>query len=618
VISVVVVVVAALLAPPRAHAQQQVTANVVMRADRTNVAVGERFGLQIRADVSGAEPTVEPPDLSPFQIVESRVVQPVQLRFGFGAQTQIVQSTVVHDYTLVPLREGRVEIAPARVRAGGRTFTSNGVALDVGPGTVPPTPDALRQGPDMAPPSGPLDGAVYDGQAFLRTVVDQPAPYVGQQVTVTVYLYVRGPIRSTPIVHREPDADGFWVQDLMPPNRTLEPQRQVVGNVPFNVYVLRRFAAFPLSEGEQTIGGMSLSFETGSLFDLFNPRPGGALRRDGVPVAIHVKPLPAEGRPTGEVAVGRFELAARLDRTEVATGDAVTLTATVEGVGNVRDVELVLPPIDGVRVLAPEVRDEVRSPNDLVGGTRTYEWLLVPEQPGAHPIPPFSVSTFQPETATYQRIESAPLTLTAAGSAITSDDGETSAGQEGSAGEDENRPPELPPVRTRSELDREHLRLTSELFYWIAVAVPPLFFFGFVVLAIGRRRASAARERNAPRRAFRDAKRRLHAAEAHATRGDAKAFYGEIRKVLRDVLEARLGEAVGGYTWTELRSHLAARGMDEDLGRRVVDELEGSELAAFSAVGASDEEIKNCAQRIGALLERMDRFVPAAGTEARR
>jgi hypothetical protein len=50
--------------------------------------------------------------------------------------------------------------------------------------------------------------------------------------------------------------------------------------------------------------------------------------------------------------------------------------------------------------------------------------------------------------------------------------------------------------------------------------------------------------------------------------------------------------------------------MDEDLSRRVVDELEGTEFAQYSAEGASTDEMVGCSQRVGALLERMDRFSP--------
>ena len=67
---------------------------------------------------------------------------------------------------------------------------------------------------------------------------------------------------------------------------------------------------------------------------------------------------------------------------------------------------------------------------------------------------------------------------------------------------------------------------------------------------------------------------------------------------------------MGGYTHVELEKFLRERGMDDDLTRRVVDELEGTEFAQYSAEGASSGEMQGCSRRVGALLERMDRFSP--------
>jgi hypothetical protein len=597
----------AISSPGRASAQ--VSVDIRMTPDRTSVGVGEPFNLQVRADISGAQPSdITLPDLSSFRITSRRVSRPMQFTFGFGNQTQVVRSTIVYDLTLVPLNEGTVRVDPASIQAGGRTYRSDPVSITVGPGTgtVPPDPGLGQQVP--TPPAGQLDGAEFDETAFLRTTVTPTDPYVGQQVTVTVYLYVRGSIRSSPVIHREPNADGFWVHDLLPAARTLEGQRQMVGGQQFNVYVLRRFAAFPLSEGDLEIGAMDVSFETGSIFDIFNTRRSGQIRRRGVPVRVTARPLPAAGRPDGEVQVGSFQLEASLDRPSAATGDAVTLTARVEGTGNLRDVRLELPEVDGLRILEPEVTDQISATHDVVGGSRTFAWLIVPERAGDYRLPQLSLSTFSPTAGSYARVAGPELTLAAAGATIAAEeDAEEDAEAEGEA-----RAPDLGPVRTRSELNRSPPVERLPLWMWVLFAAPPLAWLLAVFFGFARQRLDERGEREAPKRAVRSAKKRLATAENHAKEGDARAFYGEVRKVIKDVLEARLGEAVGGYTHNELEKVLRERGMDEDLSRRVVDELEGTEFAQYSAEGASTDEMVGCSQRVGTLLERMDRFSPVA------
>ena len=132
------------------------------------------------------------------------------------------------------------------------------------------------------------DVAIFDNEAFLRTVVDKVEPYEGEQVVATIYLYTRHNLQQVPAVQAEASTDGFWVQDLLSATRSLEPTRQVIKGRGYWVYVLRRFAAFPLRSGELTIGSMSLTLTRDSLFDLFDPMRGPAsLDRKSVPVLLH-------------------------------------------------------------------------------------------------------------------------------------------------------------------------------------------------------------------------------------------------------------------------------------------------------------------------------------------
>ncbi len=597
-------VVAGLFAGPPGAVRAQ-SATVEMTADRTEVGVGETFQVQVRAEANGAEPELVVPRFDAFQVLSRRMARPMQFRFGFGNRQQVVQSTTVYDFTLRALSEGSHRIEPAKATVGGRTFQSQPLTIVVGgggaPAGVPPT--------DPAPPGNTVDAAEWDPTAFVRTVVDDDEVYVGEQLTVTLYLYSRGGIRSSPTVHEEPTTDGFWVHDLLPPNRTLDPHRQVVDGVAFNVYVLRRFAAFPLQAGELRVGGMEISLSQGSLFDIFNQQVT-EVRRRGDPVKVRVRELPAQGRPQDPVVVGDFTLEASLDRSQVATGDAVTLTAVVRGSGNVHDARLTLPAVPGLRILQPQVSEEVVAPGDRVGGSRTYEWLIVPEQPGTHRIPPLALTAFHPDGERYERIASDALTLLAAGNSVQGPDepgGETDPSPEPA----EDQAVRFGPVRTRSDLERGVTSIASSLWFLALLAIPPLTWLGLLLAGVTRRRLAERGLAGAPDRAVKRARRRLGAAEEHAERGDPRAFYAEIFQVLKDVLEARLGEPVGGFTHDELRRHLVVRGMQQDLALRVVDELEGLEFARFSSTGTAPDEMRACVERVQALLARLDGFTPA-------
>ncbi len=350
-----------------------------------------------------------------------------------------------------------------------------------------------------------------------------------------------------------------------------------------------------------------------SLFDLFNPNIH-TLHRAGVPVTVHAKALPPG---PSDAMVGRYTITATLDRKAVATGDAVTLHATIEGTGNVREARPVLGHVDGLRILPPQVQDQVSAPNDFVTGTRTMDWLIVPERPGTYTIPALELSTFDPASSTYATAKAGPFTLTAAGAALATDaqnDASTAhAEDKGTSGT--NGEAAFGPVRADSALERAHIEVAHSPWYPWLFGVPPFAWLGLLAGSFMRRRLQALGLATAPRRAARSAKKRLSHAEQHAHGGDARAFYGEVARALKEVLEARLGETVGGLTHDQLRAHLRGRGMALELADRLVDELEGTDFARFSATGVSASEMRACLDRNLALIERLDHFDPLGAGE---
>ncbi len=600
-----VAAIIALGAPLVAEAQSGTSVRLVMSASPTRVPVGSPFELSVRAEVSGRDvDDIKVPDLSDFEIRSRSVSRPLQFRFGSSSGTQIVQSTTVHSFVLIARTAGAFELEPAVATVGGVQHRSNRVTVIVG-NAAAPNPAAVIPNPQQQQAVPGLDGAVYDDTAFVRTVVDKAEPFIGEQVTATVYLYSRGGIRRAPTITREATADGFWVHNLLPPGSSIDARQQVVNGVPFRVYTLRRFAAFPLRAGELTIGSIEMNFETGTLFDMFqSPQQ---IRRVGQTVTVRAKELPATARDS---VVGRYTVASRVDRTSVRTGDAVTLTATVRGTGNIRDVRLQLPDVPGIRALQPRTEDRVDTPRDLVGGERTVEWILVVEQPGEHTLPPLTLKVFNPQTESIETVRSQAITLTAAGAAVAPPP--TTAGQPDPGGAQPAPEITFGPIRNQSELNRgEVTALSSRSWFPFALAFPPLLWLGLLVFRAQRKRI-AARPVDEVKRAQKAAQRRLSEARAHAKSGDSPAFYGEIAKAIESVLEGRLGEAVGGITHTSLAKELSARGMEGELVKRIIDELESCDFARFSAAGGSSEEMERCLGRTKALLSRVDKFQPIA------
>jgi hypothetical protein len=534
---------------------------------------------------------------------------------------------------------GTFKIPPVRVTFGKSVYQSQSLQLTVGgapsaqpgapvqpapgsapavqPGAAPATSDPQAAAAGAAVPVAQTSGdaAVYDNDAFLRTVVDKTEPYEGEQITATIYLYTRRNLQQVPAVQTEASTDGLWTHDLLSATRSLDPTRQVVNGRGFWVYVLRRFAAFPLRSGDLQLGSMALTISRDSVFDLFDPqRAEPDLKRASVPIVLKVKPLPAEGRPRGEIAVGQFEIDAQLDRKQVVTGDAVTLKATVKGTGNIRAVRIADPVVQGVQILQPETHDVVESPGERVQGTRTFAWLLVPKAPGSYALPALEFNSFDPAAGVYKTVRSAPLTLTAAGNARP----DLAAAQEPEAeAPDESNAPERawPPIRPTSQLERPHEALASRGFYPWALALFPFVWLG-TLAAPALRRLRAQDPGSGAREALQSAHKKLATARAAASAGDARLFHAELSAALVGGLEARLGERVSGLTQGELRQLLQRRGLSPAPSEALLAILSRCDFARFSSSSVTADEMLRLAAEAEALWSELATFSPRREEDA--
>lgn len=612
-----------------AHAQ---TGECRLAAETTSVVLGQVFRLEATCHGQGAEAGMPELALPDFEIMSRQASRPMQFTFGMGGQQQIVESTTRLALLVRARREGRYEVGPASATLGNTRITSGTIHISVGgSGSVPPQPGQPSQpmmnpgqpgqpaAPDgtNGPPAGPLDGAVYDDQAFIRTVVDRHEAVIGQQVTVTFYLYVRS-LATQPQITQQPSTDGFWVHDLLDRNAPPDAVMQRVGSTSFRVYTLRRFAAFPLREGELTIGAMEMHVPVGNPLDMIFGGPQSDLVRTSVPVQIAVRPLPAGGASGAPVHVGALSVEATLDRAQVPTGDAVTLDLHMTGRGQVDAITTPPIAIDGLRVLQPEVDQRTTVVSERVGGDRSVRWLLVPERPGTYTLGPFRWAVFDPDAQTWSVAEAPALTLVAAGNPTqvptTSEPGQPSE-RDSAEAPDADDAAAFGPVRTSSAFARRTPRLASTAYFAIGLALGPIALLVTSLVLLGRRRSAANAEAGAADRATREARRKLDEAERAIGGKDTRAFYGAVTQSLKQILEVRLGRAVGSLTHTELKRHLVDRGMTSELASRVKDELEGAEMARFSAAGGEESEMRSTLDRARALFADLQRFTPTEEDE---
>jgi hypothetical protein len=430
---------------------------------------------------------------------------------------------------------------------------------------------------------------------FVRAIVDNPNPYLYEQVTYRVRLYTLLRLLDNP-GYTEPATQGFWRENLPPP----EPSVEVVDGKRYTVLEVA-VALFPTTPGDLSIGEAVLKCtvrDPGSRrrdpFSLF----GGSLL-DGKPVTLRTKPmtvtvesLPPDPPPGYTGTVGEYRLEVRADRTEVPQGEPITLTVELTGTGHLRTVgEVDLPDLPNFRSYPSQADQEITRRGSRIGGRVTKQFVLVPLTAGEHTIPPVELVTFSPREGRYVTLRSAPLTIHAAPASVS---GPASRGDIELLGRDirfiETDVPEFRPLGTEWSRARQ----------WLLLLPAPAVAYGALWLWERRRRRLGA-----------DAVRRRRQGAASAARSVLKGAKGVAAieqavmagQALRVYLADRYDLPRAGLTPDRIERHVAAEGIEP---RPILAFLDACDAARY-APGGREEEGQDWIHEARGWIERLER-----------
>ena len=598
---------AALVArPTRAWAQS--APQVEAHTDVDTVAVGDVVHLQLSAQSGDGMPTDPQPGATPGFGVGRASSTPSQTHINING-THIERYGLVVDWPMQAQRVGNFTVGPPTIVVNGARYAARAVTVrvvpagQVTPRSQPPQPQQQQRSPfgfspfdpwrglfpnldpgqtpvpDIAPtvttdPKLALD-APRGQHYFLHAIVDTTSAVVGQQVTYAVYEYID---EGTPMtvevdatdVH-DPSAADFVKHSLLRDDQDAQLAGYAsVGGRPWRVNLVRRWALFPLREGDLAIGPMSVS--------LARPRGAAGGKRLTETVRVHVTQPPLAGRPPGYSLgdVGHFALAAQVTPREVDQGGAVGVHVELSGTGNV-PAALAPPARDGVEWLAPETHDQLGAIGQAsFGGRRTFDYVVRVKRAGDVELGELALPFWDPDKRAYDVARAAlgRVRVTAVAAA---------AAPSASAGEQELLPG-LPAPRASLEglpSARAHAD-DSPLFWALAVgAWPAAFGLAVAGRAAGRRVAGAwATRRASPHTALKD--HVAAAARAAAAGKDARTADAATARALEAAAVALAGVNVRGAVGDEVIGRLERAGVERAAAARVAELLRECEAARFA------------------------------------
>lgn len=631
-----VTLLALVLWPCGARAEVELSLSLGAREVAVGEAVQVRFDAMSDDDDAPSDPELVVPN--GFEVRGPSVGSRQQVSIsGFS---MVTQTGISATWLITATRPGLFAIGPASVAWKGRRRQADAVQLSVlPPGQQPRARSRSRRAPldpfdsfdplgnnggfddlfdrlrsgnsrfDQLPaaPTDLVPERAPDGLAFLDAHIDARRAVVGQQVTLSIYAHgAQGLFQEAPGA-REPSHPDFLAQRLVEDGSrqpvyqySREGQRWIAVKV-------REIALFPLRPGRLEIGPLEFGF----LGRRYGARSGDGLRRSTRPIFVDVSEPPKEGRPPeygGEV--GSFELRATVEPRNIAAGGSVAVTARVKGKGRLPG-SLVLPEQNGTEWLEPTVRDDPSVENSVVGGTRTFSYLVRMTKPGTFDLGSLRLPLFDPATGRY-RVASIGLgnIVVEAAPAVAGDD--PAAPRAG---------PRLSDlVRFRPSLGpREPERyFTDHALYWWGLGLAPSLVLGaaglFGALARMRRRLASRADSQATHAA-----RALGEARQAVAGGSTGAVASAAERALYNAIEWSTGIKARALMRSNLGRELSATGIPDELAQRIVAALdaagqlrfdEGDPARARSVVDEIESIVKQ-------LLRRAPRG-PARGREEAR
>lgn len=574
------------------------------------VPLNSNFQLSFTIE-NGNGSNLKPPAISDFQLLGGPNTS-TSMQWVNGNVTQ----SVTYNYILRPKNQGTFKIGKASVTISGVTVESNEVTIQV------TAPAAQQQTQRQRNPFDPFDDPFFRGgqqeeeppvntadlekqlkdEVFMKLVVNKNSAYKGEMLTASYKLYFRQNLSGFNVT-KAPSFDGYWSQEVeLDPKR--RPTAETINGKQYNVVDILKYNLYPQRAGALPIAPCEVSTvvqaqtrsRSRNMFDDFFGI--GAVQQ--VPmnlktsaVTVNVKELPEAGKPEDFAgAVGSYKFETSLSGKEAKTDEPITYTLKISGTGNLKFVDApVLTFPQEFEVYDPKTKENISNGAAGMSGSKQYDYLLIPRQPGDYKIESKTFSWFEPASAKYFTMKSPEFTVKVTGepSKNVNATAATAVGKEDvtALGQD------IRYIKTTAPEFKKGDTFFGSAGFVAMYSAPFLLFIGLV--AAKRRNETLAADviGTKRRRALKQAKKRLSLAEKHLSKGDKKSFYDEVSRAIWGYLGDKLNIDMAELSKDNVEEKLLAKNAKPETIAKLKSLLGTCELALYSPVGEGGEMKQN-------------------------
>ena len=459
----------------------------------------------------------------------------------------------------------------------------------------------------VVPPDGKRNVTI-DQLAFLELQPSSDRIYVGELARCRLKLYLLSSITNVSFIELKQTGDAYS-QSTMPKSADTSGARR--NDLNYQVYSLP-VTVIPLKSGNQeieydllidvTLPGQRSRSRSSPFDDFFNDDffGMGSLRNrrqlsvSTGKVPLEIQPLPEEGRPTGfSGAIGAFSITQNLSANEVGVGDPVTLKIEISGSGNF-DRILPIEIDEGGKWKSYSPKSEFTARDEQKAqGTKTFQYVLIPESADITETPAMKFSYFDPEAAKYVDLTPDPIAMTVHPAPSTQTFSPLTAGGNRRTGTDTAaaRPPQRNFLSIRLLPSPWHTAILPPFYrtqFYYAQAIPFLLLLG---LYLWRKRQLRLRDDLQYAQQLRSGKALrswLNKAKSAASAEDPPVFFASAQRAIQESLSRHFRSEAQTLTLLDLEAFFSSRQTDPKLAARVTEFFHAADAVRFA--GSADRE----------------------------
>ena len=524
-------------------------------------------------------------------------------------------SSITYTFILCANKNGSYTIPAAHVHANGKTISSNPLKVTVSghaanTGAAPKMHDDNDDRPQMRSAGSPISGS----DLFIKVSANKQRVHEQEPILLTYKVYTL--VDLTQLEGKMPDLTGFHSQEVkMPQQKTFHIEN--VNGRNYRCVTWSQYVMYPQMTGDLEIP--SITFNGTVIQQNRNVDPFEAFLNGGsgyvevkrsikAPgLKIHVDPLPK--RPDNfSGGVGKFNISAQLNKTEVKANDPITIRVVVGGVGNLKLIKqpVVNFPKDFDKY-DPKVTDKTKLTANGVEGNMIYDFLAVPRNQGKYTIPPVEFTYYDVGANAYKTIKTQSFELDVA-------KGDGTGGNSMDFTDEKNQ--DIHAIKTGKIVRKDAASLFfGSAAYWILLALLLATFIALMIIFRRRAIENADIVKMRGKKANKVANKRLRTAQKLMAAGKQGEFYDEVLRALWGYMGDKLNIPVSELSHDNIADKLAEHHVDEQTVNTFIEALDECEFERYAPGDAAGNMNKTYESAMTA-IEKIEDVMKKKNTKA--